>query len=1167
MQIKFKGNIETSSTVDRFKNEDVNLLGTQTLINNFDPNINYIEHVIYDASEQFLLIDYNYLNYKLPSKGYNLNNNTSYNNLEINPILDLQEYYNVGEFISQYNFFKTWVSNPNDLDLFIKEISPDRTELKLSTTSTLDIKELTNKLIIDKNSNFYLKPFLLNFGDNNLKLFINIDLDGDYIIIKLYEPLSNDLDVNSKLCIVEEISLSTKFYLNVQSEIIPEPSPFLKGPNFDIELDIKNTIPTKYESKNTLLSNYTGSSLQAILNQINLAEVEINVDYTDNVNFVRFSSAEKRLINFYNKVKQIEDYNSFITNYSSSNQSNIRLQLGQYSSSINDIVTKFDSFENYLYFNSSSYTWPKSNTISPYILESTGSSNVLTWYSSSIDTAIYYDNNNPDKLSNLIPEYITVDENNTPYIQFIDMIGHYFDNVWIYIKSITDYYKSYNNDNEGISKDLVFFALQDLGVKLYNTKEDNDLYDYILGNNNDSSQKLIAELYKRIYHNIPLLFKGKGSYKTIQELVSTFGVTSSILNVKEYGGNSNTEAALLDYSSNKVRIVDNTIYSASYGTILHPHIKLADNTYENYKNDDSRIDVSFSPQNQLDLVISASIVNSNPNFNIDEYIGNPQYELSSSYTGLDIIRNNVISSSFPTYYDFRGFIELTQYFDNTLFKMIKDYIPAKSNLSEGIVIRQQALERIKWKRNLPNIEKQTQYEANYSTASLGSQYDNLFTYLEGNKKAYYNGEISGSNKDIYTQYFIPNNTNKWALSSSLNDSLFLKSDYNVTLNNISSSIISKRKKLEKKPYSSQSLLTTLELQDDHDKSWNDIRYNGVKLSSAQYNIYTPGDNTIDKLPVISNLDSCIYELEWGGGGYPENTTGGGLSLGNILVVGETKDDILKLEPNDPVYKNILEKNIPLNLSKIVHKPYSPGGNLPTEMLIAYPNVGLPNASYYLGSGGPPNYTSPGAIFGYFYHTNGASNKPSLILSGTLSSGIPKSKINSNGHLETDYNDGKLLYETIYEISSSLQSGSKWFISLYSGSGDYNSPVSGLPRSASGVNLNQYGHPFEIEMAYTGSVGGHVFSYLICKTGSGIFNVSSYFSGSSNPLAVGLSQSKASTGFLLTQASYPTNGITIFNYGSGNFSGTGKGYLFLPHKKDIITNNIDYIIQNYSINPT
>ena len=60
-------------------------------------------------------------------------------------------------------------------------------------------------------------------------------------------------------------------------------------------------------SKNELTSSY--NELENFLNQ---KGITVNIDYTKFDNFVQFSSAEQRLLNFYYKVGQIEDYNNNI---------------------------------------------------------------------------------------------------------------------------------------------------------------------------------------------------------------------------------------------------------------------------------------------------------------------------------------------------------------------------------------------------------------------------------------------------------------------------------------------------------------------------------------------------------------------------------------------------------------------------------------------------------------------------------------------------------------------------------------------------------------------------------------------------------------------------------------------------------------------------------------
>jgi hypothetical protein len=260
--------------------------------------------------------------------------------------------------------------------------------------------------------------------------------------------------------------------------------------------------------------------------------IDINVDYSDLNNFIFFSSAEQRLKNFYSKIKDIEDYNNDITYYSSNAFSSSLSSsfINTATSSIDIIIAGFDGYEYYLYFESGSTSWPKTNNSLPYINATTASA--TSWYNAATSSADSYDNENQNNLVYTIPSFIKDDPNNVPYLTFLNMVGHYFDNIWIYLSAITDINLANNNLEKGISKDLVYHVLESLGTKLYNQYGDVDNVDYLIGNSgsayytgNDTQaftstgsylntiprKDLLAETYKRIYHNLPLLLKTKGT--------------------------------------------------------------------------------------------------------------------------------------------------------------------------------------------------------------------------------------------------------------------------------------------------------------------------------------------------------------------------------------------------------------------------------------------------------------------------------------------------------------------------------------------------------------------------------------------------------------------------------------------------------------------------------
>ena len=81
-------------------------------------------------------------------------------------------------------------------------------------------------------------------------------------------------------------------------------------------------------------------------------------------------------------------------------------------------------------------------------------------------------------------------------------------------------------------------------------------------------------------------------------------------------------------------------------------------------------------------------------FNLGEFIGDPRFISSSLYTypNLDRLRNSYFEKYMDSY-NVVDFVRLIKFFDNSLFKMIKDFTPARTSLSSGVVVKQHILER------------------------------------------------------------------------------------------------------------------------------------------------------------------------------------------------------------------------------------------------------------------------------------------------------------------------------------------------------------------------------------------------------------------------------------------------------------------------------------------
>ena len=962
--IKIIGNLGDIERVSRFKSEDTNLLPSNNLKQSFGFQDDYIEFFVYDESKNISYIDYNYRNFKSPSDSYIQNYDQTLPIIEIDPINDLTNLgYTTGTFSTQYNFFKRKISDFRG-DLFIDQISEDRTEIRINSTNitTDDLLSQTRILIDDIDNSEYQKFYLLSFNSNLQQLAVNIAIDNtnSTVLFKLYEPLDISIGIKDVLWVVEEIIEPYVFNIDLDTLIVLPPIPKLRRPNFDIEVDVKNVLPTGYENYSSLISSLTGSSYHNVLNYMNNNSYDLNIDYTSFNNFIHFSSAKKRLDIFNYKLGLIESYDSNINNILLSNSSSFlsNQETSSLKLKIDDIISKFDGFEHYLYFESGSKAWPKTTNSKPYTnkfinklfyqptsssiwnfthslnelpqvvsiysgsgeLLATQSSTVgintlsltfnttssgyvvlsspstLTWYNSYTSSASNYDEENLDWLYYIIPTYIKNDPDNyQSYYDFVDMIGHYFDNVWIYITSINELYNADNNLEKGISKDIVYDTLKSLGINLYNSKGGEDFINYIEGTNSGSiifndadpsmfsvtssflnnipRKDLLSELYKRIYHNLPLLSKTKGTTVGLQNLITTFGVTGSIFSPKEFGGSTKTEL-LKGYDNDKITIQNNTIT----GSVLSPYISVQQpsTSSEDLTSVDLHfVDLSFSPQNQLNERISSSIAVTNPTFLLDNYIGDPRLSESSSYDLLNIKRNEFISSSAAISgsaqrLDYKGFFELVKYFDNSLFKMLKDFTPTRTNTLTGITIKSPVLERNKIKSFKPKLNNQNIFNANYSGPIISEDNSYYYDKIEGNKSPFYTGQISGSYLNI-NNYYENSNPNPYLFNVGTVDlHQFKNTDFNVILNNVSSSLISKSRFKIENIYATYQVLdsgarisSSAELQDSYSTLMGHkrSRYEGTKLTSLKYNTYSSqssawaGDNSFGKTAAIDNYSN------------------------------------------------------------------------------------------------------------------------------------------------------------------------------------------------------------------------------------------------------------------------------------------------------------------------
>lgn len=523
-----------------------------------------------------------------------------------------------GSYRIVYNIFDSTLSN-----LWIKEISPSRTELKLHCDDIRKLNELKVRWEIEGDDDI-LDLFLLNFGKNETFQITNFRFDNNDLYVKLYSALPQIYTTKQSCSISEELVESQLDNYSIVPIRIPEQLHQLKGPNFNIDEFEGSSIATDFRSWTDLLSSNTQTSQQLIDTQFSgsLSGIELNINYHNFDNFVHFSSATERVKNFHYKLALIEYFTTQIqTTINVVSGSNITTNnLIDLYNNRNKIVSGFDDFEKYLFFESDEsrlythYTdvsgsltgiavlpWPKTSSTSltwqqaymtwasmtstwtlaanpdPYnyfgINQLTTSTIGSAYYENLLENAELYDRRNIHKLENTIPQHIQSNSDNDDYILFINMLGQHFDILWTYIGGLAKIHIREEHPDDGVSSDLLYDIASSMGLKLLNGRSSSELWKYVLGVDSDgesirtiTDSKNTKEIWRRIVNNLPLILKSKGTSRSIKALLTCFGIPSTLLTIKEFGGPSTFTEDTRVYEQEKFHYV----WNSSSGSISFP---------------------------------------------------------------------------------------------------------------------------------------------------------------------------------------------------------------------------------------------------------------------------------------------------------------------------------------------------------------------------------------------------------------------------------------------------------------------------------------------------------------------------------------------------------------------------------------------------------------------
>ena len=597
---------------DGFELTDQNIIPSQELIGSFIPEKNKIEFYIYDANVSLLSSNYDFRNWDI-TQNSSTTTLTSTDTIGLDPSKDVFDSgFDIGNLYAVYNFINPELNSNLSQTYYISDISSNRTELRLKSNFITNEQisssfiEFSTKL----NNPAYFDEFYISFGNNEYQIGVNAQLETSgsqsSVLIKLYDALPDQYQVKDEVYVVTKVAESQAYQVSFEDTPFSlDTLTYLQGPNTNLNIKDFVNNSTTLKSKSDLLSSPSTSSvfnLQNILNQ-NGVQIIPNYSYDTFDEFVNFSSAKKRIENFVEKVAQIQTYQSDINvlgsiSGSTSSSYSVSSSVTSLTTNIENIIQNFDGYEYYLYYTTSSYSYPKTGSSYPYTLLPTNSPQVLNWlgsdnelssyYGGIILSASFYDNDNQNWLYYTIPEFIRDNGNNNQYIEFCNMVGQHFDELWLYTKTITQKLNSTNNLEDGVPLKLAEEVIRSFGFEGYGNNynnqdnfiglvgEDNGTYvpptgselitNYIAVNQNIITnfspnftyngyfQQLILngypypidnvskEIFKRLYHNMAYLVKKKGTISGLRQLINIWGVPSTILRINEFGGKDQNES-------------------------------------------------------------------------------------------------------------------------------------------------------------------------------------------------------------------------------------------------------------------------------------------------------------------------------------------------------------------------------------------------------------------------------------------------------------------------------------------------------------------------------------------------------------------------------------------------------------------------------------------------
>jgi len=448
------------------------------------------------------------------------------------------------------------------------EVFPDGTMAEKKAVSRNNGIIITDEGVIDElfiDFDFKRRYQVTNF-------FGKLDENGiAELTLKLATPLEQTIQALEQGYVYQKVRNSDALVLDLRETPSAKTLKKLRKPNYDVDLNKQIGNDGSFKNFNDLIGTQQDTSDKVLRDVLSgsFGGIELNIDYSDYNEFVKYSSATERLENFAYKMELIESFDAEIKILQSSGAATSSVEVladvTNLQTKKRNTIDKFTNYEKYLYFESSSYesssfgekydaAWPKSNSTKPFVNYSVTSSQVINWLGNVNDqtgqysSASLYDSLNGSGFLMNVPEHIKSDPRNNIMLSFFNMYGQHFDLLFQYASHISKISDRSNSVDKGMAGELIYHVAQNMGTELFSGTTFDDIWDYEYGHDVSGSyqstgtlesipkKKVTQEILKRILNNLPLLYKGKGTERALRALINCYGIPTTVLRIKEYGG-------------------------------------------------------------------------------------------------------------------------------------------------------------------------------------------------------------------------------------------------------------------------------------------------------------------------------------------------------------------------------------------------------------------------------------------------------------------------------------------------------------------------------------------------------------------------------------------------------------------------------------------------------